>query len=208
MGARQLENNLLVGPHEFFREKITTAAANQKLSISDDVEFYLVKLLCDFIAPGRLETVEGELNALETPLALMLKQAIEAPPAHKLRIYKYLGDTSLYFAGFFQDYFNRKAFDIDYYITLGSTAYENVSAIMRDQHNDEHFRATYRKMATEFHKLVELVAEVSELPENVAKPIDILAIYDRWTRNNSDRLRLKLQNVGITPIPNLPRDKQ
>jgi hypothetical protein len=209
MGARQLNQaDLLVGPQEFFREKITVAAANQKLSIPNDVEFYVVNLLCGFIAPGRLETIEGELNALETPLAIMLKQALEAPPAHKLKIYKYLGDTSLYFAGFFQDYFNRKAFDIDYYITLGSTAYQNVAGIMREQHSDDQFGGTFRNLSNKFHNLVELIAEVSELPGNTGKPIDILAIYDRWTRNNSDRLRRMLHDAGITPIPNLPRDKQ
>ncbi len=205
MGEPQLR--LMVQPQEFFREKVTEAVANQNIKLSDDLEFYLVNLLCQFIVPSKLETVSGELRAMETPMALMLKQAMEAPPAQQLKIFKYLGDTSLYFAGFFQDYFNRKAFDISYYISLGSSAYTNVSTLMRDQHGDEQFTEMYNNLADKFHSLVEVVAEVSEIPGN-PKPVDILAIYDRWTRTHSDRLRRLLHKVGISPVPNPTRERQ
>ncbi len=205
MGEPQLR--LLVGPQEFFREKVSEAVSNQRLDIGDELEFYVVNLLCEFIAPGKLETVSGELDALETPLALMLKQAVEAPPTQRLRIFKYLGDTSLYFAGFFQDYFNRKTFDIGYYISLGSSAYNNVSSLIRDQHGDEHFTTMFNDLAGRFGELVEVVAEVSETPGE-AKPIDLLAIYDRWTRNNSERLRRMLNKAGIIPQPVPMREKQ
>lgn len=204
MGAPQL--NLMVKPQEFFREKVTSALANQQVKIAEEVEFYLVNLLCEFIAPGKLDTVVGQLNAMETPLAIMMKQALEAPPAHKLRIYKYLGDTSLYISGFFQDYFNRKAFDISYYISLGSSAYENVSMLFKD-HGDENFRTMYNDLSAKFHSLVDVVAEVSEVPGN-DQAVDILAVYDRWTRSNSDRLRKLLHKVGITPIMTPFREKQ
>ncbi len=205
MGAPQLD--LDVKPQEFFREKITAAIAKQKVQVTDDVEFYLVNLLCEFIAPGKLETVSGEMNAFETPLAMMLKKALEAPPTTQLRIYKYLGDTSLYFSGFFQDYFNRKAFDINYYISLGATAYGNVSTLMRDQHSDEHFADMYGLLADNFRLMVEVVAEAAEMPGNV-QPMDILAIYDRWNRTNSERLRRKLNEQGIIPLPTPYREKQ
>jgi len=205
MGEPQLQ--LLVRPQEFFYEKVTKALANQQVQVSDEVEFYIVNLLCEFIVPGKLETLTGQLDVLATPLALMLKEAVEAPPAQQLRIFKYLGDTSLYYAGFFQDYFNRKAFNLDYYIALGASAYSNVSVLMRDQHGDEQFTEIYAGLAEKFDTIVEVVAEVSETP-GVAKPVDILAIYDRWTRNHSDRLRRILNKVGITPIPIPVRDKQ
>lgn len=199
--------NLVVKPQEFFRERITEAKAKQRAVFGDDIEFYLVNLLCDFIAPGKLETVEGELDALGTPLALMLKQALEAPPVTQLRIYKYLGDTSLYVSGYFQDYFNRKAFDISYYITLGRSAYDNVSTIFRDHHGDETFAAMYSDLAAQFSTLVDVVAEVAEQP-GADKPIDLLAVYDRWTRTQSDRLARILHNAGITPIATPYRQKQ
>jgi hypothetical protein len=203
MGAVQIT----VNAQEFFREKVTEAIAKQNVKVGDDIEFYLVNLLCEFIAPNKLDTVVGELDALQTPLALMLKQAMEAPPQQQMRIYKYLGDTSLYVAGFFQDYFNRKAFDIGYYISLGSSAYGNVSSLFRDQHGDEGFQAMYGNLASKFRELVDIVAEVSEIPGS-DKPLDILAVYDRWTRSNSERLRRILHKAGITPIMTPYRDKQ
>jgi len=206
MGEPQLR--LMVKPEEFFREKVSEAITNQKVDIGDELEFYVVNLLCEFIAPGRLETLSGELNALETPLALMLKEAVEAPPTMRLRIFKYLGDTSLYVAGFFQDYFNRKAFDVGYYISLGRTAYNNVSSIMRDQHGDEQFTGMYNGLAQKFRDLVEVLAEVSETPAGQNRPVDILAVYDRWTRSHSERLRRILNNAGIIPLPISTREKQ
>jgi hypothetical protein len=206
MGAPQLD--LTIKPQEFFKQKVTEALTNQQIQISDDIEFYLVNLLCEFITTNKLDTLNGELKALETPLALMLKEAIEASPTQQLRIYKYLGDTSLYLAGFFQDYFNNKAFDIGYYITLGSSAYTNVATIFRDHHGDENFMSIYGDLATKFPTLVEVVAEVSDMPGSEVKPVDVLSIYHRWTHNNSDRLRRILQRCGITPIPGLSREKQ
>ncbi|MBM4251251.1 MAG: hypothetical protein FJ146_04730 [Deltaproteobacteria bacterium] len=205
MGERQLE--LTINAQEFFRERVSAVVAKQRVDLSDHIEFYVVNLLCEFIAPNKLSTSTGELDAFDTPLAIMVKEALEAPPAHRARIYKYLGDSSLYMAGFFQDYFNRKAFDLNYYISLGSSAYTNVASLMRERHGEEHFSCIYEDLADKFGDLVEVVAEVSETPGS-AKPIDILAVYDRWTRKNSDRLLRMLRDVGITPIQTPFRERQ
>lgn len=205
MGEPNLD--LTVSPQAYFREKIVEAMASLRVEVQDDVEFYLVNLLCEFIKPTRFESVAGELHALETPLAIMYKQAVEAPSPQRLKIFKYLGDTSLYLSGFFQDFFNRKAFDIGYYMSLGASAYESVSSIMREDHRDEHFGKMYGALALNFNSLVDVVAEVSEVPGQ-DKPSDILAIYDRWTRCNSDRLARTLARVGIIAQPNTSRERQ
>jgi hypothetical protein len=200
------ELNLLINPKEFFQSRVAEALANQNISVPDPVEAYLVNLLCEFINTSNLETPSGvKLSALDTPLALMLKEATEAPPNQRLRILKYLGDSSLYISGFFQDYFKRKTYDVGYFSSVGASAYENVSVLMRDQHGDKHFSTVYRDLAHRFQDLVEVLAEVSELPgEN--KPVDILAVYDRWTRSPSDRLRRILSRFGIIPISSSNRD--
>ena len=60
MGAQDL--NLVVKPHEFFREKVSAAMANQKVEVDDDVEFYVVNLLCEFIDPAKLQTCFGDVD--------------------------------------------------------------------------------------------------------------------------------------------------
>ena len=65
----------------------------------------------------------------------------------------------------------------------------------------------YGSLGEKFKALVEIVAEVSDLPGN-AQALDILAVYDRWNRTNSERLRRKLTEQGIIPIPTPYREKQ
>jgi hypothetical protein len=195
--SSQLE--LLLTPEAFFQEKVSHAVQNLRIEMDNHVEFYLVNLLCNFIDPQKQLPPQTEGGFLDTPLALLLKQAAESPPQQRLRILKLIGDTSLYMSGFFQDYFNRKVFDIGYYIAIGSSAYNTASNIVREQHNDEHFYGIYRELAENFVKFVDVVAEVSDVPKE-NKPIDILAVYDRWARSNSARLRRILEQAGIQPV--------
>lgn len=191
---------LLATPQEYFLEKVTHASSSLEIKIDEQLEFYVVNLLCEFIEPEKLNKNLGkDVDVLDTPLAFFLKQAMEASPSEQLKLYKRLGDTSLYFAGFFQESFNRKSYDIDYYISMGQTAYRSLSTIMRDRHHDEHFKEMYYKLSDRFPDLVEIVAEVSDVPAG-DRPIDILAVYDRWTKSQSTRLRRALERAGIKPV--------
>lgn len=192
---------LLATPQEFFHEKVTHATSSLEIKLDEQLEFYVVNLLCEFVTPEKLNQNLGkDVDVLDTPLALFLKQAMEASPSDQLKLYKRLGDTSLYFAGFFQEFFNRKSYDIDYYISMGQTAYRSVSTIMRDRHRDDHFKEMYFKLSDRFPDLVEIVAEVSDVPAG-DRPVDILAVYDRWNKTHSTRLLRSLERAGIKPIP-------
>lgn len=172
---------------EFFQEKIVAAMARNNVTIDNDVEFYLTTLLCDFLRPRS--------QIPDTPLALLLQEAIESSSRTQLVKFKSLGDLSLYVAGYFQESFNRRVVDVDYYIALGSIAYRQLAAIV-----SKNAQSTYEKLAQDFPLLVELVAEVAVVPGQ-DRPVDILATYDRWTRSNSRRLLRILQESGIDPIP-------
>lgn len=183
-------------PSEFFKERVRVALTNNNMTIDNDVEFYLVTLLCNFIQPQQAL----DLRELDTPLALFLKEALESSDSHEqLARFKVLGDLSLYVSGYFQESFNRKTIDIDYYIAIGSTAYRKVATLSA--------QSLYRKLATSFPQLIEVVAEVAMIPGQ-NKPVDILATYDRWTRSHSKRLLKVLQELGIDPISNETRTKQ
>lgn len=191
----------LVKPQEYFREKVTHAASHLKVQLDHQLEFYLVTLLCDFIDHERLKEQDNGIDLLNTPLAMMLKTALESTPGTQVRIFKRLGDTSLYFAGFFQGFFNRKIFDIDYYITMGSTAYNSISTIMRDRHGDDHFTSMYQNLASDFQNLVEVLAAIAEDHPGLRNDKNLLAIYDQWTKTQSGRLRRILEEQGIQPFP-------
>ena len=197
------ELTITTNPAEFFREQISKAVENQRLDLNPEIEFYLVNLMCDFIEPSRLlvSDTEKEINPLDTPVALLLKRALESPPEFQLPIYKAIGDTSLYLSGYFQDYFNDKAFSIEYFIGMGSNAYQNVSRLKKDQFRDRSKSTLFCSLADNFKHMVEVVAEVSENLD-WGKPSNLLSIYERWINNqSSDRLRRKLEESGIAPIP-------
>ena len=183
--------DLEVGPRQFFKEKISVAKAKNDIAIDSDVEFYLVALLCDFIQPSQRSP---HLQQLDTPLALFLKETLEAPVHEQTNRFRTLGDLSLYVCGFFQESFNRRVIDVDYYIAIGSTAYRKTATRVGNSS-----RHVYEKLSHDFAVLVELVAEVAVIPSQ-SRAVDILATYDRWTRSNSQRLLQTLLELGIDPI--------
>ncbi|MBF0440778.1 MAG: hypothetical protein HQK54_02625 [Oligoflexales bacterium] len=151
----------LIKPSEFFRNQIASITETNNIKIEDYVEFYLVTLLCDFIEPTKITQLE-DINILETPLAIMLKKGLEADLNTQIKIFKCMGDTSLYFSGYFQKYFNRKTIDAEYYISMGITAFNKVADIMRRKYNENHFFLMYRNLANEFRILVDIISIFSK----------------------------------------------
>lgn len=189
----------IVKPQDYFASEVSRAISSLKSQIDDHTEHYLVKLLCDYIEPQNIEIDGAPTNVMDAPMAFILKAALEAPPSARAGLFKRLGDTTLYFAGFFQDYFNRKTFDIGYYIAMGQSAYVNLADLMSEQSSDKTFAQMFRGLAENFVSCVDIVAEVSE-GQGPKQNVDILATYDRWMHSNSARLRKILQEEGITPI--------
>lgn len=189
--------NLCMSPHAFFKERLESASSKLQVELSEDIEFYLVNLLTDFIDPSKLNQ-EFESDILKTPLAFLLKQTVEAPELRQPTMYRRLGDTSLYFAGFFQDYFNDKSFDIRYFIDMGASAYDQAAQLHRSIIQDNDRAATLSYISVNFVQLVDVVAQASE--SDKPKNTEILHLYDRWDKSGSQRiLRILLEN-GISPI--------
>lgn len=180
----------IVNPKEYFHQQISEAKSSLNITLSDHIEFYIVNLMCEFIDPTQIG-----IEDLDTPLAFKLKHALESSPEIQLKSLKKLGDTSLYLAGYFQDYFNKKTYDIDYYIAMGSSAYSRISR----GRQDTHFSDLYDNLSRQFSQLVELIAQVSDHFGDRSQ-VDLLSTYERWTKNQSSRLRKILEDEGIVPI--------
>ena len=191
---------LSLSPQEFFRQRITAASQQLKIRLEEHVEFYLVNLLTEFIDPTRINLdFDSQTDVLGTPLVFLLQQALDAPEERQPVMYKRLGDASLYISGFFQDYFNRKTFDISYFITMGASAYNQAAMLYRAASRDDSRPETLDLLARNFLVAVDIMAQASDLP-GITKPVDLLNVYDRWHRCGSERLRLILEENGITPI--------
>lgn len=199
--ASQAIVDLSISAHAFFHEKITDASKQLKIKLADDVEFYLVNLLTEFIDPNRLnQDFQPQTDILATPLVFLLKQTVEAPESKRPIMYRRLGDASLYIAGYFQDYFNDKTFDINYFITMGASAYNQAAVLLKSNAKEgAHIPGTLEALSRNFLQMVDVVAQASDTAAT-PKATDILHIYDRWNRCGSERLRILLQEHGITPI--------
>lgn len=187
----------LLTPQDFFRTQVTEASKTLGLSLSGDIEFYLVNLLCDFISPDTMHL--DHKNVFNTPLALMMAKAFESPPDDQIKVLKRLGDTSLYVSGYFQDCFKRKAVDVSYYIDMGSVAYGHTAQLMKSYRGDNHFSKIYATLSNDFKRLVAVITEIAETLL-VGRPEDLLNTYIKWQNTQSVRLRKILEEQGIDPI--------
>lgn len=187
--------SLVAQPQEFFHELVTGALERQHLRTQPEVEFYLVQLLNQFMTTDHLFRRDAEGSPRDEALVLQLKEAIEEPQAAAQRaLFRRIGDVSLYTAGFFQESLSRKLVDVDYYIELGGTAYQQVAA----RADESHLKGLYRELADRFAALVNVLAEISEATTPRTEQ-DLLRLYDTWLRTGSERAAKALQAAGIIP---------
>jgi hypothetical protein len=195
---------LIAQADAFFKELVSEALEHQKVSVLPETEFYLVQILSQFLSADRLYTRDSEGNLKEEPLALMVKEAIEAPlPDAQRNLFRHVGDVSLYVAGYFQDSLSRKMVDVDYYIEMGESAYQNVAA----RAQEDILKALYQELAQKFSSCVDVLAEVSDKTTQKTEK-DLLRIYELWVRTKSDRAAKALQEAGIIPNETLKKNIQ
>jgi hypothetical protein len=181
---------------DFFHTHVKKSIQNQHIEITEISEHYLVQLLVDFALTSR--AFKLTLND-ERPLALIYHHAqFETAPA-RITTFKELGDFSLFISGFFPDSLNRKVIDIDYYISLGRGAYENLSTIFERFHSSD-FNSLFHELAEKFTTLTNILSEISS--ESFTRWNDgILRLYERWLKTRSKRDERLLCEQGILPTP-------
>lgn len=175
-----------INPTRYFHEKVVEAQERQQLKLTENVEFYIVNLLCEYVRIA-------ESDDTEECLALILKKALESSFIEKVALYKKLADTALYFSGFFQEYFNRKSFDIKYYVTMGESAYSQLSYLLKGKNT---YHATmskiYQEMSSSFSNAVDILLDISEQTTHNENARSILSIYDAWLNTESTKLEKEL----------------
>jgi hypothetical protein len=125
----------------------------------------------------------------------MIKEALEEPAVQaQSLLFRQVGDVSLYMAGFFQDSLSRKLVDVDYYIDMGGTAYQQVVT----RTSEDTLRALYGELSEKFGRFVDVLAEISD-KTSVRTEKDLLRLYELWVRTGSERAAKALQDAGINP---------
>ena len=170
---------------EYFKELVEGALAHQRIAAGELTSFYVVNLLTGFLQ----RPAEDD----ETPLAFRLAEALDAAGMRQRANLKQIGDRSLFISGFFADSLNRKLVDVDYYVSIGGTAYTALSRYETDT-----FSPVFAELADNFVRFVDVLSEVSERA-SLCSNADLLRLYERWLRTGSRRSGQLLAERGVVP---------
>ena len=193
---RRSDLTLIAQPEGFFYELVTEALGKQRLKVQPETEFYVVKLLQQFIKIENLFTRDTNGALREEPLAILLKEALEEPRVEAQRLmFRHVGDVSLYMAGYFQESLSRRWVDLDYYINVGGTAYKQVASRV----NEKPSQSVYEELAYRFSALVNVLSDVSDKTTPKTEK-DLLRIYEKWISTGNDKAAKTLKEAGILPV--------
>jgi hypothetical protein len=170
---------------EYFKELVEGALAHQRIAAGELTSFYVVNLLTGFLQ----RPAEDD----ETPLAFRLADALDAAGMRQRASLKQIGDFSLFVSGFFADSLNRKHVDVDYYVSIGGTAYTALS-----RHETDTFSPVFAELADNFVQFVDVLSEVSERA-SLGSNVDLLRLYERWLKTGSRRSGQLLAERGVVP---------
>jgi hypothetical protein len=182
---------------EYFCEALNGALAHQHVAMEDQTQHYVVNLLTLFARSESLFAEDGGTRGPK-PLALMLKDALEAPTEAQRSLHlQRLGDVSLFVAGFFARSFARRLVDIDYHIAMGGRAYGALADRLR--HGRRAVLAqVFAELAGKFQPLVDALNEISESGYTHTQR-DVLRLYEIWLKTGSPRARRVLHGLGVAP---------
>jgi len=183
---------------EYFRELLDEAIRSQRAPLGQVTEFYLVDLLSRFSDSRALYVVGPDGDVQEEPLALQLQRALDGNREERIATLRKLGDSSLYVAGFFGDSLQRRVVDVDYYISMGGSAYGALADMSRARPTTGAFAGLYEELHDKFTTIVDLFNEVSERVA-VTTNRGVVRVYERWVKTGSDRLTRLLAEQGVVP---------
>ena len=186
---------------EYFQTSLSDALENQNVEAGADTIHYVVSLLTSFSRAEKLfdRTPDGMMIR---PLALVYAEAVEGKTVdERNRALRRLGDVALFISGIFSQSLNRCVVDVDYYVSMGGSAYSYLSDTMRATNRGRAMSGIYDELASKFVAFVDVLGEVSE-GANCSNDIDVLRQYEIWLRTGSTRAADRLRAAGIHPSAN------
>ena len=172
----------------FFHDEVDRAFRDEGLRSGTLVEHYIVQLLAAY-AGQRIE---------DTPIALRMMKANEAPPPQRRRELRQIGDTSLYVSGFWSEHLASGPVDVDYYIGMGGSAYGELARGGPGWTGDP-FSPVFEELAMNFVRFVSALALVSRRMAFPASNQDVVRLYRRWQETKSQTAAARLAALGVVP---------
>jgi hypothetical protein len=169
-------------PQEFFKQQVEGAMARQRLHASDWTVYYIVRLLASYVSRGADDA---------EPLGVRLARALAAGGRPERDHLRQIADQALFVAGFFGDSLQRRAVDLDYYITVGGLAYGRLAG-----NDDDAFAEVFGELAEKFVPVVDVLSDISD--RACGSNRDVLRLYERWLHTGSKRDQARLVERGLS----------
>jgi len=184
-----LDPIFIASTKDFFTEQVDQACYSRKVKTLPAARDYLVVLLEHYIHTQNL-------TKKDTLAEMFLKANSIDENINRTELLKQLGDTSLYISGFFGDSLNRKVVDIDYYASMGGTAYAALASMAADDQNVP----VFEEFARRFMDFVDVLTYISQ-KALVQTDQDLLRLYDRYVSTGSELAKEQLMEQGLLTLP-------
>ncbi|MFK7861762.1 MAG: hypothetical protein AB8B64_23300 [Granulosicoccus sp.] len=187
----------------FFKERIESAVEKHSINGHEDTLWYLTQLLCNYSRTHAFLDNNGTRAAL-TPLAEYYRQAIESSSMHERRqLLQRMGDVAIVVSGLFSGALNRKAIGVDYYISMGETAYSTLADESSRSSRDRSLQGIFEALANDFS---DYVVAISEVPIKPDEPKDLMTLIDDWHANRHPATARKLRTQGVVLLEQYASD--
>ncbi|MDZ7751822.1 MAG: hypothetical protein U5S82_09190 [Gammaproteobacteria bacterium] len=165
----------------YFYRSLAVAARDRRLTPQPVTVRYVAELLTSYGDARRLFDFDGERTHLPA-LADLYRQALETDSIRERKAFlQRLGDVALFVAGLFPGYLERRVVGVDYYIAMGSNAYNFLD------HDLAHGaglagHSPFSELASSFQAFVHLLSDLGGrgAPDQASPELERLVA--RWGR--------------------------
>lgn len=182
--------NIDVSLFEYVTNKMNEQVRKTELPISDDTLCYVGNLLTTFCQSTEFLIVKQNRNELPT-LAFLYKDARETNNMRlKLNLLRKLGDSALFLGAWFSYFYNKKGIGKDYFIGMGTAAYDFLA------NNSQTQRDVFNELAGNLPTVLSLTSHALE-KDGTLSTQEIFNLYQKYLETKDDIIRQQLESLGI-----------
>lgn len=178
----------------FFRTSIKSFFEDKRVSVSYGAVSYVGNVMANAYRTCDFYRTEKD-NLDKKPLAFVLDDVFSGDSFVKHDKLKVIGDFSLLMSGFFQDYLlrQRRANLLDYYTSMGASAYDSLSSLVRSNSGVDLFSELSERFVDfrDILRSISLRAFPSDAESN-------FKLFTQWISNQDPLIEAELDRRGIS----------
>ena len=174
-------NMVRSSPEEFFSDALGEAMQKERVSVSADAHYYVVRLL--------VRQIDHGCHPNET-LSDRFALAFNAKPIDRKRILTEVGDKALVFSGLWWEYQYRplRSSHATFHVDLGRRAYRSVGGV------------PYEELSSKIGGVVDALIRLGT-DHSLNTERDVLRLYMLWTDTRSPHAARALSQKGLMVMP-------